>query len=586
MALGGSSRLETKQLEAASDVSPSISELTPDTGSESDTYVDAALSQGSKSQTFELKELRPGLDEATPKETDGLVEEHESEDEDRTVQFGRSRTTSVRSAVSMEYTPEEEKAVLKKLDRRLALFMALLYLLSFLDRSNIGNAKIAGLSKDLNLSSDQYEWLLTSFYITYILFEWMTLLYKVIPPHIYIALCVASWGAIAAVQSVANSFAVMVVLRVLLGVSEAAFGPGVPYYLSFFYKRNEMATRVGFFISAAPLAISFASSLAYVIVKVAERSDIAGWRLLFLVEGFPSMIVAVFAWYFLPDHPGNARYFTNREKKVALLRVRKERMAGLKGGDEQKGLQWRQILKTLMDPKCYITAAMFFSCNVAFSSLPVFLPTIINDMGYSALNSQALSAPPYLFAFLLVLLTAYLSDYYRTRSIPLILHSLLSFLGYITLYLAGLYRLPHIVRYLALYLACAGFFSAITIIITWTINNQESSEGKGTGVVMLNVIGQMGPLLGTRLYPDEDGPYFLMGMGVCAGFMVGVCVLAVVLRGVLGRENERRRRESGSNEYRVVKAEDDGDGDGDEEEGTGMVSGQGREKEEIFMYIL
>ena len=136
MALGGSSRLETKQLEAASDVSPSISELTPDTGSESDTYVDAALSQGSKSQTFELKELRPGLDEATPKETDGLVEEHESEDEDRTVQFGRSRTTSVRSAVSMEYTPEEEKAVLKKLDRRLALFMALLYLLSFLDRSS------------------------------------------------------------------------------------------------------------------------------------------------------------------------------------------------------------------------------------------------------------------------------------------------------------------------------------------------------------------------------------------------------------------------------------------------------------------
>ena len=207
----------------------------------------------------------------------------------------------------------------------------------------------------------------------------MTLLYKVIPPHIYIALCVVSWGAIAAVQSVANSFAIMVVLRALLGLSEAAFGPGVPFYLSFFYRRNELATRVGLFISAAPLATSFASSLAYVIVQVAERSNIAGWRLLFLVEGFPSMIVAVFAWYYLPDNPSTARYFTNREKKVALLRVRKEKMAGLKGREEKKGLQWKQILKTLMDPKCYITAAMFFSCNVAFSSLPVFLPTIINE---------------------------------------------------------------------------------------------------------------------------------------------------------------------------------------------------------------
>ena len=132
---GGPSHLRAKQLEA--DVSPSISELTPETGSESDTYVDGAISQGSKSQTFELKELRPGPDEATPKETDGLVEEHDSEDEDRTVEFGRSRTASVRSTISINYTPEEEKAVLKKLDRRLALFMALLYLLSFLDRSSM-----------------------------------------------------------------------------------------------------------------------------------------------------------------------------------------------------------------------------------------------------------------------------------------------------------------------------------------------------------------------------------------------------------------------------------------------------------------
>ena len=76
-----------------------------------------------------------------------------------------------------DYTEAEEKKVLKKLDRRVVLFVALLYLLSFLDRSNIGNARIAGLERDLRLTSDQYEWLLTAFYISYILFEWMALLY-------------------------------------------------------------------------------------------------------------------------------------------------------------------------------------------------------------------------------------------------------------------------------------------------------------------------------------------------------------------------------------------------------------------------
>lgn len=80
-----------------------------------------------------------------------------------------------------DFTEAEEKAVLKKLDRRVVLFVALLYLLSFLDRSNIGNARIAGLEKDLKLEGEQYEWLLTAFYISYIAFEWMALLYVPFP---------------------------------------------------------------------------------------------------------------------------------------------------------------------------------------------------------------------------------------------------------------------------------------------------------------------------------------------------------------------------------------------------------------------
>ena len=183
----------------------------------------------------------------------------------------------------------------------------------------------------------------------------MTLLYRVFPPHIYISICVASWGFVASLQSVATSFMFMLILRACLGICEAAFGPGVPFYLSFFYKRDELALRTGLFISAAPLATSFASSLAWAITKAGKNIPIAPWRLLFLVEGFPSIVVAVFAWYQIPNNPGTAPYLTRRLRKVALLRLRREKYIA---GDklEKKGLKWREICDALIDPKCYLTA--------------------------------------------------------------------------------------------------------------------------------------------------------------------------------------------------------------------------------------
>lgn len=206
-------------------------------------------------------------------------------------------------------------------------------------------------------------------------------MYRVIPPHIYISICVASWGLLASLQCVATSFSFLLVLRALLGVSEAAFGPGVPFYLSFFYKREELALRTGLFISAAPLATSFASSLAWVITKLGEHGPIAPWRLLFLIEGFPSVIVAVFAWIYIPDSPGKATYLSRRERKVAKLRLRKEN--GLAGqAAEKKGVKWREVVQTLMDPKCYFTAVCF---SISMTFYLAFLALISRELHAKAI---------------------------------------------------------------------------------------------------------------------------------------------------------------------------------------------------------
>ncbi|OJJ51155.1 hypothetical protein ASPZODRAFT_55979 [Penicilliopsis zonata CBS 506.65] len=442
---------------------------------------------------------------------------------------------------ALVWTTAEEKEVVKRFDRQLVPFLAFLYLLSFLDRSNIGNAKIAGLSEELPLSSSQYEWLLTIFYVTYILFEWMTLMYQVVPPHIYISLCVCGWGLAASLQSLATSFGTLMFLRALLGFAEAAFGPGVPFYLSHFYKREELAFRIGLFISAAPLATSFASSLAWLIVRLSSQGPISPWRMLFLVEGFPSVAVAFFAWVLIPDSPGRARFLSPRQRRIAGLRLEeaKKDIHGARSG----GFNWKEVARALRDPKCYLMAFMYFSCNVAFSSMPVFLPTILKDMGYSSLQSQALSAPPYLVAFIVVLLTAFMSDRSRSRSTYLIIHGLLSSFAYFVIAATGYFHahmspaVHTFIRYICVYPAVSGFFSCIVLIITWSMDNRIAKEGKGTSVVIMNVIGQFGPILGTRLYPQSNGPWYVQGMATCSFFMALVALLALALRIILQRSN-------------------------------------------------
>lgn len=107
------------------------------------------------------------------------------------------------------------------------------------------------------------------------------------------------------------------------------------------------------FISAAPLATSFASSLAWVITKIGNRIPIADWRLLFLVEGFPSIIVSVFVFLYIPDSPESAKYLSQRQQRVAKLRLRQE----IPGNEAGKGgLKWIEVRETLIDPKSYLTA--------------------------------------------------------------------------------------------------------------------------------------------------------------------------------------------------------------------------------------
>lgn len=422
-----------------------------------------------------------------------------------------------------------------------------------------------------------YEWSLTAFYITYMSFEWMSILYRVYPAHILISTAVVCWGVAASLQAVAPSYPVLVALRALLGVAEAAF-TGVPFYLSFFYRRQELAFRVAMFISAAPLASAFASTVAWLIVRFAGLGPIAPWRLLFLVEGFPSVLAGVIAWTAIPDTPQSASYLTARQRKIATLRLRREKPdpdgSSSSGADDagSRRLSWRGALSVLVDPIALLASAIFCMVNMAYSSLPVFLPKIIHSMGYGSLSAQALSAPPYLVTFVVVLFTAHMSDRTAGRTLPIVFHALCSAAGYLVLGLAEPLRLPTWVRYLAVYPAAAGFFNVVTLIITWGINSQPDETRRGATFAMMQFIGQLGTLVGTRLYPDRDEPYYTTGHRVCAGVLLGVAVAAFVLRFHLQRLNRKLDEKEASHGSYSIAA-----GGHDDEEAERLVGSAGHE---------
>ena len=344
-------------------------------------------------------------------------------------------------------------------------------------------------------------------------------------------------GLVSTLQAATHNWQGEMSLRFLMGVFEAGYGPGIPYLLSFFYLRSELGLRIGYFLSAAPLANTFAGALAYGITS--GHPSLAKWRVLFLVEGIPTLAMAPITYFLLPDSPNTARFLNEDERRIATARgIRQVGHAEKRVGS----IQFREIGQTLLDPKAWITALMYFSTNVSFSSLPVFLPTILNEMGFTAIDAQGLTAPPFFLSFCITILSTWIADKTQQRGFMVAFLSVIGGVGYIMLAVCESVA----ARYAGVMLAAAGIFPAIANILPWVLNNQGSDTRRGAGIFLLNTVGQCGPLLGTRLYPTNEGPRFVKGQCVCAAFIFFSAFLALMLRLLLQFENKRLDRQHGT----------------------------------------
>lgn len=207
----------------------------------------------------------------------------------------------------------------------------------------------------------------------------------------------------------------------------------------------------------------------------------------------------------------------------------------MEGSERVGGINFKEALLAFKSPQTLIQPLMYFSCNVSFASLPVFLPAILTTMGYSNINAQGLTAPPYFLSFLVCIGTTYIADRTQQRGLVIAALSLIGGIGYILL--ATIHSVA--VRYLGVFLAAAGVFPAIANILPWVLNNQGTDTKRGVAIATLNIIGQCGPLLGTRIFPTTERPYYVKGMAICAAFMLFNAILALSLRTYFAWENMR-----------------------------------------------
>ena len=358
-------------------------------------------------------------------------------------------------ATAPVFDPEKEEKLRRKIDRFIVPPVALLYLFCFIDRANIGNARLANLELDLGLKNQDFNIILSVFYITYSLCEIPSiLLCKYIGPGYFLPLATLGFGIVTIGTAFCNNKAQMIACRVLLGAFEAGMLPGVAYYLSRWYRHAELSFRLGMYMVMTPTSGAFGGLLASGILSLDRVGSLTHWRMIFGIEGIITSGIALVLLFLLTDSPSTARWLTAEEKELATSRVMSERI-----GQEEvlDRMNLTKIKNGFSNPIALITAFIFFCGNVVVLGISFFLPTIIRTIypGRTTVEQQLLTVPPFVVGAFFLLLVSWLATKYDTRQVFIFFSAPTVMAGYAIL----LGSMNANVRYAAIFLtASAAFF--------------------------------------------------------------------------------------------------------------------------------
>jgi MFS family permease len=292
-------------------------------------------------------------------------------------------------------------------------------------------------------------------------------------PQKWLPTLTLAWGIVATLLGVTQNMAGFFVPRFFLGVTESGLFPGVVFYLSMWYKREEQHYRISLFFSAACLAGAFGGVLAWVSDYLGEmRSEanirpqgiahmrgvggLNGWRWIFLLEGILTVLVSLVAYFFITNYPATAKFLTDKERACVHTRL-----ASNNDATRNEAFTWQNVRLALSDPKVWLYGLGFHTMSLPLYTLSLFLPTIIKELGYTAAQAQLLTVPPYAVAFVTTLSVAVASERFKIRAPFIMASASFAVIGYIILLSARKAG----VSYVGTIFAAAGIYPATAIVL-------------------------------------------------------------------------------------------------------------------------
>ncbi|KIJ13998.1 hypothetical protein PAXINDRAFT_13121 [Paxillus involutus ATCC 200175] len=482
------------------------------------------------------------------------------------------------SPVVPTLTAEQETKLWRKIDVKLIPIVATMYFLSFMDRGvylslptfsrsfhtrragNIGNAKIEGLMTQLDLTGDKYNIALTMYFIPYCLFEIPSdLIIHVVRPSRWLPGIMFAWGLVMTLMGFVKTYPQLVGLRVCLGVAEAGLFPGVAYYLTMWYPKYMYQYRVALFSAASTMAGAASGFLSFPLSHMGGVGGLEAWSWIFnagepaqILSGIVTTLAALTIAVFMADYPSTAKFLTEEQQSFVIQKRRRDTIQDQDDGQHAA----RQVWEAFTDWQVWASCFVLISLTSPVYGITYFLPTLINDFGYSPTNTQLLTIPPYVVVSIVTLVFAHYSDKIKLRWPFIFAAQSISLTGY----LINISNASSGVKYFGLYLCLIGS-SGGSGAVTWLANNLGGKYKRATGMAVQITVGNMGGAFASNIYRSQDAPRYLLGHGLEIMF-IGMGLIAVQITVlVYKRINSRRDHEELVRREKGQDVDDVGKGD-------------------------
>ncbi|KAI0882301.1 putative pantothenate transporter [Annulohypoxylon maeteangense] len=439
--------------------------------------------------------------------------------------------------------PKLARRVKWKLDLFILPLLSSVYFFATMGKSDLGNAKIAGLSQEMNLSPGDYSNAATVFLAATIIFQLPgTLLIKKIHPNRQFSGAMIVWGVLTALTVLAKNSGQLLAIRFLVGAAESFVQGGV-FYLSFWYQYSEYATRGAVLASMSTIAGAFNGLIAYAIVKDLDGANgWRAWRWIFLIEGIAPIAFAFVVLFFLPSSPQALRWgFTEEEKKHIM-----QRSARAHNTTEQK-VRLNQIWRIMLDVHFWLF--MLVSCASAFcqGSLSNFLPDIIAGFGYSDVNAQLFTVIVYVCGCVGIIFFSRIADLTNARGIVLASSTIGAVIGYAIL----IWVTNRNVRFAATCIVAFSIYPSTVLQLSWGAMSFVGYTRRGSMLAFFNIFPHLFAISGTQAY--QDPPYYSKGNAAALGMSILMLLSSIGLRWYLGFMNNKKKANQFSEEAAIMR---------------------------------